>query len=130
MDGTEDDILWQDDEDGADGNEQLPEDNSELLYADQNEMAAPKIERLPTGSLFKITRTPKDASDAVMTFHRFKRTVADIKRKMDMVRQQWYPITTDKHFYCMEKNGYSWKTSVFLERINKCYFPSSGVFEE
>ena len=39
LDGTEDDILWQEDEDVADSDKQLPEDDSELLYADQNEMA-------------------------------------------------------------------------------------------
>ena len=42
MDGTEDDILWQDEEDAAD-DEQLLEDDGELLYADRNEVAAAEI---------------------------------------------------------------------------------------
>ena len=51
MDGTEDDILWQVEEDAAD-NEQLPEDDGELLYADRNEVAAAEIDEASNMELF------------------------------------------------------------------------------
>lgn len=52
LDGTEDDILWQEDEDVADSDKQLPEDDSELLYADQNEMAAAELDEATYRELF------------------------------------------------------------------------------
>ena len=51
MDGTEDDILWQDDENATD-DEHLPEDDSELLYADKNEVAAAEIDEASYMELF------------------------------------------------------------------------------
>ena len=39
IDGTEDDILWQDDENATD-NKHLPKDDGKLLYADENEVAS------------------------------------------------------------------------------------------
>ena len=51
MDGTEDDILWQDDENATD-DEHLPEDDSELLYADENEVAVAEIDEASYMELF------------------------------------------------------------------------------
>lgn len=39
IDGTEDDILWQDDENATD-NKHLPKGDGKLLYADENEVAS------------------------------------------------------------------------------------------
>ena len=66
MDGTEDDILWQDEEDAAD-DKQLPEDDGELLYADRNEVAAAKIDEASYMELFGDSDVESEFEGPILT---------------------------------------------------------------